>query len=99
MKMLDHFLGRRFDLAELGRRFEAEKGKNYSVEIATVPARIATTDLATAYTIAEFVLNLLSMDAPPLRSDVEEYVRQKFAAPEGGFRFSCNQDFLQVRRR
>ena len=99
MHMLQHFFGRRFDLGALGRAFQAEKGDQYEVSIETVPAHITTSDLPTAYIIAEFMLNLLPMPAPPTQSDLEEYVQKHFASQEGGFRFSCDQDFLQIRPR
>jgi hypothetical protein len=97
MRMVDHFFGQRFDLSELSRRFQATTGGDYNVEIETVPARVVTADLDAAYTVAEFMLNLLPIPHPPARSDLENYVQEQFADPAGGFRFSCNQDFLQVR--
>ena len=99
MHMLQHFFGRRFDLGPLGRTFQAEKGDQYEVSIETVPAHITTSDLPTAYIIAEFMLNLLPIPAPPAQSDLEEYVQKHFASQEGGFHFSCDQDFLQIRPR
>jgi SAM-dependent methyltransferase len=99
MRMLEHFLGRRFELAALARRFEAVEGEDFRVEITTVPARIVTSDFESAYTIAEFMLNLLPITQPPERAALEEYVRSRFTAPGGGFRFSCDQDFLQIRPR
>jgi hypothetical protein len=98
MRMLEHFYGERFDLPELARRFEAAHGDRYAVSVATVPARVATSDLDTAYTVAEFMLNLLVRPQPPTRAAVRDYVRRELASPRGGYRFSCNQDFLQVRR-
>jgi len=99
MKMLEHFFGKRFDLAGLARQFEAAQGTRFTTTLETVPARIETADLETAYIIAEFMLNLLHISQPPTRRAVEDYVRQHFAVAGGGYRFSCNQDFLQVRRR
>jgi Methyltransferase domain len=99
MRMLDQFFRQRFDLSELGSRFQTARGDDYDVEIETVPAHVATADLDAAYTVAEFMLNLLPMPHPPTRSELEEYVRKQFADPAGGFRFSCDQDFLQIRPR
>ena len=99
MRMLSHFLGYRFNLPELGRRFEALWGNGYRVDIATVPAQVATTDFDSAFRIAEFMLNLLPMQDPPPRSSLEDYVRNHLSDGEGGFRFSCDQDFLTIRRR
>jgi SAM-dependent methyltransferase len=99
MRLLEHFHGRRFDLSHLTARFEAARGDRYSIELQTVPARVATPDLDSAYTVAEFMLNLLPMPDPPARRDVEAYVREQLADPTGGFRLSCDQDFLQIRPR
>lgn len=99
MRLLDHFLHHRFQLAELARRFREQEGVSYEVEVETVAAHIATADLEAAYLIAEFMLNLLPMPDPPARRDVEEYVRTRFADPAGGYRFSCDQDFMQIRLR
>jgi SAM-dependent methyltransferase len=99
MRMLDAFLGQRFDLDALSREFDALHGQRYRVDRQVVPAHVTTADLGPAYTIAEFMLNLLPMPNPPMRSALEDYVRQHFAAPGGGFRFSCHQDFLVIRCR
>lgn len=99
MQMLDHFLGRRFDLPALGRCFTAEMGDRYDVAVETVPASITTSDLASAYTVAEFMLNLLPLPDPPRRSDLETYVQRHFTRQGGSYRFSCDQDFLQIRPR
>jgi trans-aconitate methyltransferase len=98
MRLLEHFHGRRFQLSELARRFEAQHGRDYRVEIATVAAQVKTADFESAYIVAEFMLNLLPLPQPPRRS-LEDYVRRHFADPAGGFRFSCDQDFLTIRRR
>ncbi len=99
MRMLSHFFGYRFNLPELGQRFEALRGKQYRTEISTVPAEVSTTDFDSAFTIAEFMLNLLPMRDPPARNTLEAYVRGQLSNGEGGFRFSCDQDFLTIRSR
>lgn len=96
MRMLAHFSGRRFDLAGLAERFRASAGAAYAVEMATVPAQIVTADLDTAYRIAEFILNNLPLTAIPSRAAVETYVREYFRTADGGFRLSCDQDFLTI---
>jgi hypothetical protein len=98
MRMLDHFLGRRFPLSALARQFQAERGGSYEVLIETVPAKIETSDLASAYAVAEFMLNLLPMPDPPARDSLEKYVHAHFERPDGSFRFSCDQDFVQIWR-
>ncbi|HEX9379337.1 MAG TPA: hypothetical protein VF872_07080, partial [Gaiellaceae bacterium] len=74
-------------------------GESYQVLVETVPAQIETTDFASAYTIAEFMLNLLPISDPPARGALEEYVRARFERGKGSFRFSCDQDFVQIWRR
>lgn len=97
MKMVERFHGRKFDLTALRRRFDTAHGKQFHSAVETVPCHVTTNNFADTYTIAEFMLNLLPFPTPPERAAVEEYVRQNFAAG-GGFRFSCSQDFLQIRR-
>jgi hypothetical protein len=99
MRMLGEFFGQRFNLSELGSRFQAMRGDLYTVELETVPAYVVTPDLESAYTVAEFMLNLLPMPDPPPRRDLEAYVRNHLAAPAGGYHFSCDQDFLRIRPR
>lgn len=96
MRMLAHFSGRRFDLAGLAERFQASAGNGYAAAMATVPAQIMTADLDTAYRIAEFILSNLPLTEIPSRTAVETYVREYFSATDGGFRFSCDQDFLTI---
>jgi len=97
MRMLRYFFKKSFDLKGLLDDFKAEHGGQYAVTIETVPSYITTKDFKSAYTIAEFMMNLLSMPQPPLRKDLEAYVKKNFAADNGGYRFSCHQDFLQIR--
>lgn len=99
MAMLRHFTGQLFDLPALARTFEAGADGQYEVRIETVPARIQTDTLASAYIIAEFMMNLLSLPSPPRRAELESYVEQHFRRPEGGYQFSGNQDFLCIRRK
>lgn len=99
MRMMRHFLGRSFDLPALAQSFQDQQGDRYTVAVETVPAQINTADFNSAYTIAEFMLNLLPMDHPPARRDLEDYVRNYFNCANEGFRFSCDQDFLQIQPR
>lgn len=96
MKILRHFLKQSFDLKSLADAFGKKSGAKYDTSLETVPAKIQTEKFEDACTIAEFMLNLLPLEDPPLRADVESYVRKNFAF-DGGFRFSCNQDFLRIR--
>jgi hypothetical protein len=93
-----HFFGYAFDLPELGSRFEALRGSQYRVDFETVAVQVATPDFDSAFIIAEFMLNLLAIQNPPTCQSLEEYVRKHFVNLEGGFHFSCDQDFLTIRR-
>ena len=97
MKMLNHFLNQRFDLAGLAAQFANRAGQLFAVSLMTVPATIRTASLQEACCVAEFMLNLLPMPAPPLMKDVVSYV-QRWFLHSGSFEFSCDQDFLRVQR-
>jgi SAM-dependent methyltransferase len=99
MRMLDHFLGAHFNLSDLADQFRTTRGARYGVALETVPARVATASFDSAYTVAEFMLNLLPIFRPLSRNAVEEYVREHFSHPTEGYRFSCDQDFLRIQLR
>lgn len=100
MKMVRHFLGHRFDLGALARSFTQSHGGTYTAKVETDPANIKSKEFSTAYTVAEFMLNLLPLPNPPLRSELEAYVRENFHRPADGlYSLSCNQDFLQIQRK
>lgn len=99
MRMLYAFRGQRFDLEPLACEFTAAHGQQFLVERELVESHVTTPDLPSAYTIAEFMLNLLPLPEPPARRALEDYVQAEFATPGGGYRFSCHQDFLVIRRR
>jgi hypothetical protein len=98
MRMLRHFGGARFDLAQLARDFGDQCRDQFDVVLETMPARVACPDFATVYRIAEFMLNGLPLPATPRRQELEDYVREHFAVSGGGYGYSCAQDLLQVRR-
>lgn len=98
MKMLSHFFEKRFNLKNLAQTFKETNDGRYEVSVETVPASISAPQFDSAYTIAEFMLNLLPLTDPPARSELEAYIEMHFTAQENGFRFSCDQDFLQIRR-
>jgi len=99
MRMLKHFLAKHFDLSGLAQAIHRERGDAYEVGIDTVPAHVSTPGFDSAYTVAEFMLNLLHLPDPPSRRSLEDYVRAHFRDQAGTFRFSCHQDFLRIRRR
>lgn len=98
MHMLDHFLDMHFDLPAIAARFADDNADAFEVTFEKVDSHVTTSTFPVAYQIAEFMLNLLPMESPPKRSDLEAYIREHFQTDDG-FRFSCSQDFLIVRRK
>ena len=99
MNMVHHFFGHRFELRRAADAFQAKYGNRYDVVTTLDPAHVETPDLGKAYTVAEFMLNLLDITCAPTRQDVEAYVQANFATPDGGYRIPVHQDFLQIRHR
>ena len=97
MNMIHHFFGRRFELRRIADEFRAKHGDRYDVVTTLDPAHVTTPDLASAYAVAEFMLNLLDIDQAPTRQDVEAYVHSHFAMSGGGYRIPVDQDFLEIR--
>src|SRR5438105_1959375 len=98
MAMLDHFFDHRFDLQQLAQAFREKHGDRYDVVITLDPAHVETRDAASAYAIAECMLNLLPISRPPARHSVEDYLA-KHCLLDGTYRLSVHQDFLQIRSR
>jgi SAM-dependent methyltransferase len=98
MRMLRHFQGEGFDLGALGRAFAADVQGPFDVRTEMVEAHVQTDSFEAAYVIAEFILNALRLSHPPLRAELERYIRTHFHS-NGNYRFSCHQDFLRIRRR
>lgn len=99
MTMLEHFFGHRFDLGDLADAFRARHGDRYDVTTTLDPAHVETSEPGAAYTVAEFMLNLLPISQPPTRRDLEAYVDTNFATPDGTHRLSVHQDFLRISSR
>jgi hypothetical protein len=99
MTMLEHFFGHRFDLGALADAFRAKHGDRYDVTTTLDPAHVETSEPDAAYTVAEFMLNLLPISQPPARRDLEAYIATNFATSDGTHRLSVHQDFLQIRAR
>ncbi len=97
MGMLKYFHKKSFDLNELAKNFKKKYGVKYDVRVDTMESHIRTKDFNSAYTVAEFMMNLLPMPEPPVRAHLEEYVEKNFAIGGGNYRFSCHQDFLQIK--
>jgi len=99
MNMIEYFHGERFQLRYLADQFRKKHQKQYEVQVETVPSHVVTSDFKSAYTIAEFMLNLLPITAPPRRETLENYTRTHFTDDKDMHRFSCHQDFLCIRPR
>jgi SAM-dependent methyltransferase len=97
MRMVAHFAGAALDLSKLRPTF-ANGFEGLEARLETVPAQIQTADLNTACKIAEFILNVRPMTSLLSWNDLEQYVEDHFKQADGGFRFSCDQDFLRVVR-
>ncbi len=97
MEMLRHFLRQSFDLNLLASAFDKAHAGKYRTSVHTVPSFIRTPDLETACRVAEFMLNLLPLADPPAMADLRSYVDRNFKH-EGGYRFSCTQDFLEIQK-
>lgn len=99
MNMVHHFFGHRFELRQAADAFRTKHGDQYDVVTTLDPAHVETPDLAKAYAVAEFMLNLLEMKCVPTRQAVEAYVQTHFATYDGSFRIPVHQDFLTIRHR
>ena len=97
-QMIDHFLGKRFDLTPLAKEFQQTRGEDFSVKCDLVQAHFTPLDLHSAYIVVEFMLNLFTITSPLKRKDLEDYISQNFRDSQGGFRMSCHQDMLQIQR-
>ncbi|MGK5629332.1 class I SAM-dependent methyltransferase [Streptomyces sp. URMC 123] len=101
MRMVRHFTGARYDLAEL-RRELVSSGELGRVTLETLPVRFHATNLADTMAVAEFLLSVPDLAdgaaSPPARRELEAYVRRHFTDPEGGFTIAHDHDILRVRR-
>jgi hypothetical protein len=96
-QVLSHFQGQSIDLVPFGRELESVFSERFQVKLERVPAQVRTPDLSAAYTVAEFMLNLLPLRRPVQRSELDEYLQSHFAVPGGGIHLSLDQDFLLIR--
>lgn len=97
LALLNDFLNLQFDLRTLGDVYLRSAGGRFAVEVKSIPSCFESPRFEDAYSIAELVLNSFPTHCPPMRRDVEDYVRRRFAV-DGGFRLSFHQDVLLVRR-
>jgi SAM-dependent methyltransferase len=98
-ELLCQFTGKRPNLLALADAFRDHHSNRYLARTDRALASIATNDFASAYTVAEFMLNLLPGAERIPRAAVEEYVTARFKLPTGDYRLSLDQDFLSIRRR
>ncbi len=100
MRMMKDFFGVSYDLSPLTRGHRGPQcGRAYEITLETVPSEFVAPDFESAYEVAEFFLNDYPFGSQvPRRRDLEDYVRTHFRDARG-YRISCDQDFLQVRRR
>jgi hypothetical protein len=96
MDMVHHFFRHRFELRRTADAFRATHGDRYEVVTTLDPAHVVPPDLAKAYAVAEFMLNLLDITNAPTRREVEAYLQAHFTTSEGGYRIPVHQDFLQI---
>jgi hypothetical protein len=97
MRMLEHFYGFRFDLRAFAATLRDARG-DYTVTLETVPAHVTAGAFDAAYVVAEFMMNLPPTKRPVPRRDLEAFIERTFRRNGDGYRFSCHQDFLQIRR-
>ena len=97
MNMVHHFFGHRFELRRIAELFRMKHGDRYEVATTLDPAEVVTPNLTTTYAVAEFMLNLLTMEHAPAKRDVEAYIQTHFACPTTGYRIPVDQDFLEIR--
>jgi hypothetical protein len=98
-ELLCRFTGKRPNLLALADAFCDHHDHRYLTSSERVLASVTTNDFSSAYTVAEFMLNLLPTPQPIPRADVEAYVTARFKLPSGVYRLSLDQDFLTIRHR
>jgi SAM-dependent methyltransferase len=98
MRMLEHFCGHRFNLSTLVDSLKRTYDNRYNMQLIRDDAYVVTADFQATFIIAEFMLNLLPLEVPPPKAAVESYIRSHFLPVQDGYRFSCHQDFLHIRR-
>jgi hypothetical protein len=98
MALPREFFGRQFDLARAAQEFKTGH-EEWEIVMHTLNCEVVVGDLESACTLTRFFLS----DYPDwgrsvTRRRVEEYVRSHFTDPRG-YRLSCDQDVLLLRRR
>jgi hypothetical protein len=96
-QVVSHFQGQCVDLVPFGQELKSALSKRFEVSLERVSAQVRTEDLSTAYTVAEFMLNLAPLQRPVRQGEVEAYLQHRCVVAGGGFRLSVDQDFLTIR--
>ena len=99
MNMLHHFFGHRFELREVADAFLVKHEDQYDLATTLGLAHVETPDLDKAYSVAEFMLNMVDIKCAPTRQAVEAYLHANFRRRNGGYRIPVHQDFLVIRHR
>lgn len=97
--MVAHFYGPSPEFGRIVPELRDVEGEGFSISIETIPSYLQAGDRTTALGLAEFVLNGFHEKPRPLEREVLAYLDAHFSLPGGGYRFSCHQDCLILRRR
>ncbi|GGS99995.1 MULTISPECIES: methyltransferase domain-containing protein [Streptomyces] len=104
MRMVRHFTGARFDLAELADELTAAPdGPPGDVRLESIPAHYRSDDLAETVAVADFFLSVpdghrTAGGTPPTRDAVTAYALRHFRTEGTGYRVDHDQDVLRVVR-
>jgi hypothetical protein len=92
------FFGRQLNLAPAAQEFKT-RHDDWEIVMHTLNCEVVVDDLESACTLTRFFLSDYSdWGRTVTRRRVEEYVRSHFTDPRG-YRLSCDQDVLLLRRR
>lgn len=98
MALSREFFGRQFDLARAAQEFKT-RHDDWEMTMRLLNCEVVVDDLESACTLTRFFLSgHPDWGRTVTRRKVEEYVRSHFTDPRG-YRLSCDQDILLLRRR
>ena len=98
MALAREFFGRNIDLAPAVREFKA-RHDDFEIVTQTLNCEVVVDDLESACTVTRFFLSSYpDWDRPVTHRRVLEYVQSHFTDPRG-YRLSCDQDAVVLRRR
>lgn len=98
MRLPYEFFGKSIDLAPAVQEFKA-RHDDFETLMQTLDCEVVVDDLESACTLARFFLGAHpDWGRTVTRRKVEEYVRSHFTNPRG-YRLSCDQDVVLIRRR